>query len=67
MEGGQPMKNSVKFIPERITKNTVRFQEQLLSDMDVPVIGTLYVQKTALAKMGYKEGNTLIINMEVER
>jgi hypothetical protein len=35
--------------------------------MDVPVIGTLYVQKTALAKMGYKEGNTLIINMEVER
>lgn len=61
------MKNSVKFIPERITKNTVRFQEQLQSELDTPTIGTLYVQKTALAKIGYKEGDTLIINMEVER
>ena len=61
------MKNSVKFIPERITKNTVRFQEQLLSDMDVPVIGTLYVQKTALAKMSYKEGDALIVNLEVQK
>jgi len=67
MEGGQPMKNSVKFIPERITKNTVRFQEQLLSDMDVIVIGTLYVQKTALAKIGYKEGDVLIVNLEVQK
>lgn len=61
------MKNFVKFIPERITKNTVRFQEQLLSDMDVPVIGTLYVQKTALAKLGYKEGDVLIVNLEVQK
>ena len=61
------MKNSVKFIPEWTTKNTVRFQEQLQSELDTPTIGTLYVQKTALAKIGYKEGDTLIINMEVER
>jgi len=61
------MKNCVKFIPERITKNTVRFQEQLLSDMDVPVIGTLYVQKTALAKLGYKENDVLIVNLEVQK
>jgi len=61
------MKNSVKFIPERIAKNAVRFQEQLQSELDTPAIGTLYVQKTALAKIGYKKNDTLIINMEVER
>lgn len=59
------MKNTITFIPERMTKNTVRFQEQVKSDLDVPVIGVLYVQKTALAKLGYKEGKTLTINMEV--
>lgn len=61
------MKNSVKFIPERITKNTVRFQEQLQSDLDVPVIGTLCVQKTALVKIGYKASDVLIVNMEVQK
>lgn len=55
----------IKFLQERITKNTVRFQEQLESELDVPVIGTLYVQKTALAKLGYKEGATLVVAFEV--
>lgn len=61
------MKAEVKFTMERITKNTVRFQEQLGSELEVPTIGTLYVQKTALAKIGYKEGNVLLVNLEVAK
>jgi hypothetical protein len=60
------MQNIVKFSPERVTKNTVRFQEELESTMDVPVIGTLYVQKTALSSIGYKEGNSLKVTVEVD-
>lgn len=37
----------VKFIIEKETKNTVRYTE-LLNNGEVPVIGTLYVQKTAI-------------------
>ena len=59
------MKKLVRFTAERITKNTVRFQEQVESELDLAAIGTLYVQKSALASIGYKEGKTLTITMEV--
>lgn len=61
------MKISINFLQERITKNTVRFQEQPQSDLDVPAIGTLYVQKAKLAQIGYKEGDTLTITLEVQK
>ena len=36
------------FAKERVTKNTIRFIE----DSETPVVGTIYIQKTALAKLG---------------
>lgn len=56
----------VRFTPEKVTKNTVRFTEELESDMDVPVIGTLYVQKTALKGLGYTGEGTIVVTLEVE-
>lgn len=59
------MKNCVNFIPERVTKNTVRFQEEVASDIGVITVGTLYVQKAALAQIGYKTGDIIKVTMEV--
>ena len=43
---------TVTLSEEKQTKNTVRFTEKLESEYDVPVIGTLYVPKATLAKLG---------------
>lgn len=39
------MKKVIRFTQERLTKNTVRFQEEVNSQGDTPAIGTLYVQQ----------------------
>ena len=54
------------FQPERTTKNTIRFQEKTEAALDAPAIGTLYVQKTALKELGYQEGKTLQLTLEVK-
>lgn len=56
----------VKFELERETKNTMRFQEVVLSKFDTPEIGTLYVQKNCLKKIGYKEGQVLVVEISSE-
>lgn len=53
------------FVAERETKNTIRFQEQS-AKLDAPVIGILYVQKHGLKSIHYKEGDKLIVTLEVE-
>jgi hypothetical protein len=53
----------VRFSEERITKNTVRFQESTEED---PVIGTLYVQKSSLKKLGWQSGQELVLTIEKE-
>lgn len=40
----------VTFVEERETKNTIMFME----DNDDPVIGRLYIQKSAIEKIGFK-------------
>lgn len=54
----------ISFKQEKVTKNTVRFTE-VVSEMDTPVIGTLYVQKHALKEISYKEGQQLNVTLEV--
>ncbi len=56
----------VSFKPEKITKNTVRFAEELESEFAAPTIGTIYVPKGTLGQIGYKEGKTLIVTLSVE-
>lgn len=42
----------LEFTFERETKNTVRFQEAENADGEPPAIGTLYVQKWVLKRLG---------------
>jgi hypothetical protein len=53
----------IKFVPERDTKNTVRFNEVVKAG-EPAAIGTLYVQKEALKGIGYKEGDSLEVTIE---
>ena len=57
---------SVKFSPEKITKNTVRFAENLENEYAAPEIGTIYVPKSTLGKIGYAEGKTLVVTISIE-
>ena len=42
----------VEFRRERETKNTIRFEEVESETGDPPVIGTLYLQKWAVKRLG---------------
>jgi hypothetical protein len=54
-------KITVRFVKERETKNTVRFAEQH-DDTEDPVVGTLYVKKSAVARLGNPESLTVEIS-----
>lgn len=51
---------------EKATKNTIRFEEVLESELDAPKIGSIYIPKSTLAELGWKEGKVLIIRTEVK-
>ncbi len=51
---------------EKPTKNTIRFEEVLESELDAPKIGSIYIPKATLAELGWKEDKTLTIEMEVK-
>ena len=46
---------------ERETKNTIRFEETENEEGNPPLIGTLYVQKWALKRLGDPETLTLTL------
>lgn len=56
---------SVTLKVEKVTKNTVRFAEELESEFSAPVIGTIYIPKVTLGQIGYKEGNKITLTVEV--
>jgi hypothetical protein len=47
----------LKFVIEKETLNTVRYKEETENLTDKPVIGTLYVQKSALKDFGKTAGS----------
>ena len=51
---------------EKATKNTIRFTEVLENALDAPKIGTIYVPKSTLGSVGWKEGMKLAIAIETE-
>lgn len=59
-----PMEITLKM--EKATKNTIRFEEILESELDAPKLGNIYIPKSTLAEIGWKEGNTITISMEVK-
>lgn len=56
-------KIELTFAFERETKNTIRFAEQVEDVLDTPQIGTIYVAKSALKAMGWKQGNNLSLSI----
>lgn len=55
------MKKTFEYVKE--TKNTFRFQEK---GEDNLIIGPLYVQKTALAELGYKDGDEIEVTIAIK-
>lgn len=51
---------------EKATKNTIRFEEVLESELDAPKLGSVYIPKATLSELGWKEGKELTIEMEVK-
>lgn len=52
---------------EKATKNTIRFEEVLESELSAPKVGTIYVPKSTLGEIGWKEGDTLEINISIAK
>lgn len=59
-------KVSILFKADRATKNTVRFSEICALPTDSPVIGTMYVPKATLTAIGYKDTDTLSIDLSIK-
>ena len=55
------------FQMEKPTKNTIRFAEVLENpDTDAAMIGTIYIPKSTLSAIGWKEGMTLEVSLEAK-
>ena len=54
------------FKMEKATKNTIRFEEVLESEFSAPKVGSIYIPKSTLGEIGWKEGNDLVISIEVK-
>lgn len=54
------------FKAEKVTKNTVRFEEVLENEFQQPVIGSIYIPKATLGQIGYADGKRLVITVELE-
>ena len=48
---------------EKVTKNTIRFTE-VVKENEIPKIGILYVPKTTLGALGWKNGDKIKICLE---
>ena len=55
---------TLSFTKDRDTKNTVRFAETV-AEGDPSRIDTIYVQKHFLKDLGYKDGDTVNVTVEV--
>lgn len=55
----------INMVMEKATKNTIRFEEVLESELAAPKIGNIYVPKSTLGELGWKEGDTLTIDISI--
>ena len=53
----------ITFEMEKATKNTIRFAEVLENELDAPKIGSIYIPKSTLGELKWKEGDTLTIEL----
>jgi len=57
----------VSFKMEKATKNTIKFEEVLADALQAPKVGTLYVPKSTLGELGWKEGATLTVDINIDK
>jgi len=58
--------SDITFVPEKTTKNTVKFAESVANEWVPEKIGSLYVPKYTLAELGYS-GGEIYVNMSVPK
>ena len=51
--------------PERTTKRSVRFQENL-NDAKIGPLGAVYVKQDALRRLGWKHGQQIVVTVFVQ-
>lgn len=56
----------VEFKMEKATKNTIRFEEILESELAAPKVGSVYIPKSTLGEIGWKEGDVLTLEVGVQ-
>lgn len=49
---------------EKATKNTIRFEEVLASELGAPKVGSIYIPKSTLGELGWKEGEDLKLTLD---
>ena len=57
----------VTFEMEKATKNTIRFNEVLGSELDAPKVGTLYIPKSTLGELKWKEGDKIAVEVSIAK
>lgn len=55
------------FVFDKDTKNTLRFNEQGDDLLYTPEVGTIYVAKSALRNLGWKQGDKLSVSISIKR
>ena len=51
---------------EKATKNTIRFEEVLASELDAPKLGSIYIPKATLGEIGWVEGKELTVTLDIK-
>ena len=54
------------FKMEKATKNIIRFEEVLASELDAPKLGSIYIPKATLGEIGWAEGKELTITLDIK-
>lgn len=57
----------IEFTFEKATKNTIRFAEVLESELAAPKVGSIYIPKSTLGELQWKEGDSLVLEVEVKK
>lgn len=56
----------VEFKMEKATKNTIRFEEILESELAAPKVGSVYIPKSTLGEIGWTEDKKLVLEVSTE-
>lgn len=56
----------VTFEMEKATKNTIRFAEVLESELAAPKVGSIYIPKSTLGELKWKEGMKIVLEVSAE-